>query len=278
MINVKGELLSLEKPKVMGILNVTPDSFYADSRMTSEKAICERIHQLRLEGADFVDIGGCSTRPNAVMATPEQELERLSYGFQLLQREWPDAIVSVDTFRAKVAEYCVKEYGAALINDISGGTLDAAMFTTIAQLNVPYILMHIQGTPNTMQNHPHYDNVFKEEMLYFAEKINILHQLGVNDIILDPGFGFGKTVEQNYELLSQLEGFQLFELPVLAGLSRKSMIYKALATTPEYSLTGTIALNMIALQKGATLLRVHDVREAVETIQLAQKLKDNAKK
>lgn len=276
-INVNGEMLDFTRPKVMGILNVTPDSFYAESRALSEIEITERIHQIVKEGADIIDIGGCSTRPNVELATEEEELSRLKFGLALIRKHYPEMLVSVDTFRSRVAEFCVKEHNVAIVNDISGGTLDDKMFATIAKLHVPYILMHIQGTPSTMQRRPHYKDVFRDEMFYFAHKTAQLNELGVSDIILDPGFGFGKTIDQNYELLNQLEGFQLFNLPILAGISRKSMIYKTLGTTPQESLTGTIALNMVALEKGANLLRVHDVREAVETVQLAMKISDNQK-
>lgn len=273
-INVKGELLDLSQPKVMGILNLTPDSFYADSRKQTEKDIICRVHQILEEGGTFIDMGAYSSRPDAEDVSPEEEMRRLRQGLEIVQRECPEALVSVDTFRADVARMCVEEYGAALVNDISAGDLDAHMFPTIAQLKVPYILMHMQGNPQTMQLNPHYDNPVKEVIRYFAEKIEKLRTLGVKDLILDPGFGFGKTLKHNYEILDKLEEFQLFQLPVLVGVSRKSMIYKLLNETPEEALNGTTAVHAIALMKGAKILRVHDVKAAVETVRIFNALKD----
>lgn len=273
-INVKGELLDLSQPKVMGILNLTPDSFYADSRKQTEKDIICRVHQILEEGGTFIDMGAYSSRPDAEDVSPEEEMRRLRQGLEIVQRECPEALVSVDTFRADVAKMCVEEYGAALVNDISAGDLDAHMFPTIAQLKVPYILMHMQGNPQTMQLNPHYDNPVKEVIRYFAEKIEKLRTLGVKDLILDPGFGFGKTLKHNYEILDKLEEFQLFQLPVLVGVSRKSMIYKLLNETPEEALNGTTAVHAIALMKGAKILRVHDVKAAVETVHIFNALKD----
>lgn len=273
-INVKGELLDLSQPKVMGILNLTPDSFYADSRKQTEKDIICRVHQILEEGGTFIDMGAYSSRPDAEDVSPEEEMRRLRQGLEIVQRECPEALVSVDTFRADVAKMCVEEYGAALVNDISAGDLDAHMFPTIAQLKVPYILMHMQGNPQTMQLNPHYDNPVKEVIRYFAEKIEKLRTLGVKDLILDPGFGFGKTLKHNYEILDKLDEFQLFQLPVLVGVSRKSMIYKLLNETPEEALNGTTAVHAIALMKGAKILRVHDVKAAVETVRIFNALKD----
>lgn len=273
-INVKGELLDLSQPKVMGILNLTPDSFYADSRKQTEKDIICRVHQILEEGGTFIDMGAYSSRPDAEDVSPEEEMRRLRQGLEIVQRECPEALVSVDTFRADVARMCVEEYGAALVNDISAGDLDAHMFPTIAQLKVPYILMHMQGNPQTMQLNPHYDNPVKEVIRYFAEKIEKLRTLGVKDLILDPGFGFGKTLKHNYEILDKLDEFQLFQLPVLVGVSRKSMIYKLLNETPEEALNGTTAAHAIALMKGAKILRVHDVKAAVETVRIFNALKD----
>lgn len=273
-INVKGELLDLSQPKVMGILNLTPDSFYADSRKQTEKDIICRVHQILEEGGTFIDMGAYSSRPDAEDVSPEEEMRRLRQGLEIVQRECPEALVSVDTFRADVAKMCVEEYGAALVNDISAGDLNAHMFPTIAQLKVPYILMHMQGNPQTMQLNPHYDNPVKEVIRYFAEKIEKLRTLGVKDLILDPGFGFGKTLKHNYEILDKLEEFQLFQLPVLVGVSRKSMIYKLLNETPEEALNGTTAVHAIALMKGAKILRVHDVKAAVETVRIFNALKD----
>ena len=272
-INVNGRLMDLSEPQVMGILNVTPDSFYAGSRGVTEQYIVNRLHQCMNEGASIVDIGAYSSRPGAQEVSVAEEMERLRTGLELVRKHRPDAIVSVDTFRADVAKMCVEEYGVALINDISAGQMDNQMFTTIARLGVPYIIMHMKGTPQDMQIAPKYDHFLKEIFYYFSEKVQKLRDLGVKDIIIDPGFGFGKTLEHNYELMNHLEEFALFELPILVGISRKSMIYRLLDITPEEALTGTTALNTIALQKGAHILRVHDVREAVETVKIVQKMK-----
>lgn len=272
-INVNGRLMDLSEPQVMGILNVTPDSFYAGSRMETEKDIINRLHQITSEGASILDIGAYSSRPDAEHISTEEEMNRLRTGLDLVRKHQPEAVVSVDTFRADVAKMCVEEFGAAMINDISAGQLDAAMFGTIAQLGVPYIMMHMQGTPQNMQMNPHYDNLLKEVFLYFAERVQKLRDLGVKDIIIDPGFGFGKTLEHNYELMNHLDEFQLFELPLLVGISRKSMIYKLLGTTPEEALNGTTVLNTLALMKGANILRVHDVKAAKEAVTLVEKMK-----
>lgn len=272
-INVNGRLMDLSEPQVMGILNVTPDSFYAGSRMETEKDIINRLHQITSEGASILDIGAYSSRPDAEHISTEEEMNRLRTGLDLVRKHQPEAVVSVDTFRADVAKMCVEEFGAAMINDISAGQLDAAMFGTIAQLGVPYIMMHMQGTPQNMQMNPHYDNLLKEVFLYFAERVQKLRDLGAKDIIIDPGFGFGKALEHNYELMNHLDEFQLFELPLLVGISRKSMIYKLLGTTPEEALNGTTVLNTLALMKGANILRVHDVKAAKEAVTLVEKMK-----
>lgn len=272
-MNVKGRLLDLSTPQVMGILNVTPDSFYSDSRMQTEKDIADRAQQIIDEGASIIDIGAYSSRANAEHISAEEEMNRLRTGLEILNRNHPDAVISVDTFRAEVAEQCVKEYGVAMINDISAGEMDNRMFATVAELGVPYIMMHMQGTPQNMQNEPHYDNLMKEVFLYFATKVQQLRDLGVKDIILDPGFGFGKTLEHNYELMAHLDEFSVFELPLLVGVSRKSMIYKLLGVTPQDSLNGTTVLDTVALMKGAHILRVHDVREAVEAVRMTEKIK-----
>lgn len=271
-LNIKGTLLSLETPVVMGILNVTPDSFYADSRKQNEAAINERIEAILSEGGQIIDIGGYSSRPDAVEVSPEEEMERLAFALKILNTHYPETVVSVDTFRAGVARKCVEEYGVAMINDISGGELDAAMFGTVAELNVPYIMMHMRGTPQTMQQFTDYGDMMEEIMLYFAAKIQQLRLLGVNDIILDPGFGFSKTVDQNYQLMSRLQEFGMFDLPLLVGVSRKSMIYRYLGGTPADSLNGTTVLNTFALMNGANILRVHDVRAAVEATKIITKL------
>ena len=272
-INVKGQLMDLSQPKVMGILNATPDSFYAQSRPQTEKEIILRLQEMENEGASIMDIGAYSSRPNAQHISIEEEMERLRNCLTLVNKECPNAIVSIDTFRADIAKMCVEEYGAAMINDISAGNMDKQMFATIAQLGVPYIIMHMQGTPQDMQSAPHYDNLLKEVFYYFSEKISKLRDLGVKDIILDPGFGFGKTLEHNYQLMNHLEEFSTFELPLLVGISRKSMIYKLLGTSPEEALNGTTALNTISLLKGANILRVHDVKAAVEAVNIVEKMK-----
>ena len=275
-INVNGSLLDLSQPRVMGILNVTPDSFYAGSRTQTEAEIVRRVKQIVSEGAAIIDIGAYSSRPNADNVSAREEMERLRMGLKILFEIQQDAVVSVDTFRADVARMCVEEYGVAIINDIAAGEMDANMFHTVAALNVPYIMMHMQGTPQSMQQHPHYDNLLKEVFLYFARKVQQLRDLGVKDIILDPGFGFGKTMEHNYELLSHLEEFRIFELPLLVGVSRKSMIYRLLDITPQEALNGTTVLDTICLLKGADILRVHDVKEAVETVRIVQAMRNNS--
>ncbi len=273
-INVKGELMDLSTPRVMGILNVTPDSFYSQSRARTEKEIAERARQIMEEGAAIIDIGAYSSRPNAVHITPEEETRRLRAGLQVICREYPEAILSVDTFRADVARMCVEEYGVAIINDIAAGDMDPRMFDTVAELNVPYIMMHMRGTPQSMQDAPHYEDVVKEVFHYFARKTGELFRKGVKDVILDPGFGFGKTVDHNYELLASLQEFEVFELPVLAGVSRKSMITRLLEVPAAEALNGTTVVNTVALLKGVSILRVHDVKEAVEAVRIVEKIKN----
>ena len=273
-LNLRGKLYSLCEPKIMGILNVTPDSFYAESRTSNEEHIAARVQQLMDDGADMIDIGGYSSRPGADDVSHEEEMNRLRRGLRVVRRLYPEVPISVDTFRADVARMCVEEEGADIINDISGGMMDRQMFRTVARLGVPYILMHMQGTPDTMQQAPHYDNLRREVMLYFAERIDRLCQMGAKDIIVDPGFGFGKTLEHNYELFHHLDDFNLFNLPLLVGISRTSMLYKLLGGTPQTSLNGTTVLNTIALMKGAHILRVHDVKEAVEAKRIVMKMKE----
>ncbi len=263
-LNLRGRLLELREPQIMGILNVTPDSFFSESRTPDEEHIAQRVKQMMNDGADMIDIGGYSSRPGANDVSTEEEMNRLRRGLRIIRKLYPDVPVSVDTFRADVARMCIEEEGADIINDISGGMMDRQMFRTVAQLHVPYIMMHMQGTPDSMQLAPHYDNLRQEVMLYFAERIDRLCLMGVKDIIVDPGFGFGKTMEHNYELMAHLEDFHVFGLPLLVGISRKSMIYKLLDGTPQTSLNGTTVLNTIALTKGAHILRVHDVKEAAE--------------
>ncbi len=272
-INVNGNLLNLDTPRVMGILNITPDSFYARSRMWTEEEIARRVEQVFAEGADMIDIGACSSRPGAADVSPQEEQNRLFRGLQVIRQVKPDAVVSVDTFRAETARRCVEDFGVAIINDISGGELDSDMFATVAALHVPYILMHMQGIPKDMQLAPHYDNLLREVFLYFARRVQQLRDLGVCDIILDPGFGFGKTLEHNYCLLAHLEEFRLFDLPLLVGVSRKSMIYRLLDTTPDEALNGTTVLHALSLMKGTNVLRVHDVRPAVEAVKIVEKMR-----
>ena len=277
-INVKGQLMDLSEPRVMGILNVTPDSFYSESRLQTVEKIAARVVEIVNEGADFIDIGAYSSRPNADHVSLEEEMNRLRMGLEVITDVCPSIPISVDTFRADAARMCVEEYGVAIINDIAAGEMDTDMFRTVAELNVPYIMMHMQGTPQNMQKHPHYDNLLKEVFLYFAQKVQQLRDLGMKDIILDPGFGFGKTVEHNYELLAHLEEFRVFELPLLVGVSRKSMIYRLLGGTPQGALNGTTVLDTICLLKGADILRVHDVREAVETVKIVEAMRRNGDK
>lgn len=269
-LNLRGKLYPLDEPQIMGILNVTPDSFFAESRTSDDKQIAARVKQMMDEGADMIDIGGYSSRSGADDVSPQEEMERLRRGLRIVRKLYPNVPISVDTFRADVARMCIEEEGADLINDIAAGMMDRQMFKTVARLGVPYIMMHMQGTPETMQLDPHYNNLRREVMLYFAERIDRLCQMGAKDIIIDPGFGFGKTVEHNYELMNHLEDFSVFNLPILVGISRKSMIYKLIGGTPQTSLNGTTVLNTIALTKGAHILRVHDVKQAVEAKRIWQ--------
>lgn len=267
-LNIRGRLMDLSTPRVMGILNVTPDSFYAGSRTPGAEAVAARVRQIRDEGADFIDIGAYSSRPGAADVPAAEEMERLRMGLGVIAREAPEMPVSVDTFRADVARMCVEEYGVSIINDIAGGQLDAAMFDTVARLGVPYVLMHMQGTPQTMQREPHYDDVVAEVFQALARGAQRLHAMGAADVILDPGFGFGKTVAQNYDLLAHLDELVALGLPVLVGVSRKSMIWRLVGGGPEDALNGTTAIHAIALMKGASILRVHDVKAAVEAVKI----------
>ena len=270
-INVNGRLMDLSQPRVMGILNVTPDSFYAVSRRQEGDDVKKRVRQMLDEGADIIDIGGYSSRPGAADVSAEEEMTRLRNGLEALRSVAPDAVVSVDTFRADVARMCVEEYGVAIINDISAGAIDDQMLPTAARLGVPYCLMHMKGTPHDMQDAPDYkDGILKEVLLFLAQKIAKLRDLGAKDIIIDPGFGFGKTLEHNYELMAHLNEFRIFEMPLLVGISRKSMIYRLLGTDADGALNGTTALNTMALLKGANILRVHDVRQAVEAVKIVE--------
>lgn len=272
-INVNGHLIDLAVPQVMGILNVTPDSFYAGSRMQTEQDILDRARQIVTQGGTIIDVGAYSSRPDAEHISSEEEMRRLRFGLDIIRREYPDVVISVDTFRSDIAEKCVDEFGVGIINDISGGDMDNKMFEMIAKLGVPYIMMHMKGIPQNMQKCATYENIVREVFLYFAQKMECLRSLGVKDVILDPGFGFAKTLDHNYELMSHLEDFRIFEQPLLVGVSRKSMIYKLLNVNPDEALNGTVVLDTIALLKGADILRVHDVREAVETIKIVEKTK-----
>ncbi|MDL2257340.1 dihydropteroate synthase [Bacteroidales bacterium OttesenSCG-928-I14] len=272
--NINGELIDFASPKVMGILNFTPDSFYSASRKQTEEDIIIRARQIVEEGGDMIDVGAYSSRPNAAFVSAEEEMERLRFGLGILFKEFPEAVVSVDTFRADVARMSVEEFGVAIINDIAAGELDDKMFDTVAELNVPYCIMHMQGTPQSMMEYVQYEQLLPEMILYFSKKIDLLRQKGVNDIWVDPGFGFSKTTEQNYEVLAKLEELCIFELPILVGFSRKTMIREAIQVSVDDSLNGTTALNMLSLTKGADILRVHDVKEAKEVVRLFNKTKE----
>lgn len=267
LINCKGNLIDLSTPKVMGILNVTPNSFFDGAKYETETQILNRVDQMLTEGADFIDVGAYSSKPNAEEVSEKDELKRLIPVIQLLIKKYPDLLISVDTFRSEVARKAIQN-GACMINDISAGSLDEKMMATIAEFQVPYIMMHMRGTAQTMMQLTHYEDIVKELLFYFSEKVSQARALGINDLIVDPGFGFAKTLEQNFEVMQKLELFGILELPILAGVSRKSMIYKPLGSSPEKALNGTTALNMIALTKGASILRVHDVKEAVECVKL----------
>ena len=267
-INVNGKLLDLSTPKVTGILNITADSFFRASRVTGEKEILRTAVRMTEDGADILDVGGYSTRPGAIDIPVEEELKRVAKAIKLITRELPDAIISVDTFRADVARIAVNDCGAGIINDISGGEGDPGMFPLVEQLNVPYILMHMQGTPRDMQDNPVYDDVVADVLRWFGPRIFRLQAAGVKDIIIDPGFGFGKTKEHNFELLRRLDDFSIAGLPLMVGVSRKGMIWKTLGTNADEALNGTSVLNTIALMSGADILRVHDIKEAVQAVKL----------
>ena len=274
-LRINNQLTTLDRPLVMGILNVTPDSFFAASRTSATDAeqLRLRVRNMLDEGADIIDIGAYSTRPGADEVSADEEMHRLATALDIVRQEAPDAWLSVDTFRAEIAQNCVRDYGVNLVNDISGGTLDRAMFHTVARLGVPYVLMHLQGTPRTMQLNPHYDDPVAEVIEWLARRAQRLRELGAHDIILDPGFGFGKTLEHNYALLDKLDYFHELEMPLLVGVSRKSMIYRLLETDPDQALNGTTVVNTIALLKGAHILRVHDVRAAVEAVRIVETMR-----
>ncbi|WP_298550918.1 dihydropteroate synthase [uncultured Algibacter sp.] len=270
-INCKGKLIDLSSPKVMGILNITPDSFYDGGAHKNEAEVLKHVEQMLNEGAAFIDVGAYSSRPNADHVSEANELKRILPIVELILKEFPETLLSIDTFRSKVAKQCI-EAGACLINDISAGLLDKNMLQTIADLYVPYIMMHMRGTPQTMQQLTEYDDLVKDVLFYFSERIAAAKALGIVDIIIDPGFGFAKNLEQNFELLNKLELFKMIEKPLLIGVSRKSMIYKTLDTSAKDALNGTSVLNTVVLQKGASILRVHDVKEAIECIKLTRLL------
>lgn len=272
-LNLKGRLVTIDHPWVMGIINITPDSFYSGSRVNDEKTLVERVRGMLADGADVLDVGACSTRPGSESVDAQGEMERLQWALAVIWREAPGTILSVDTYRADVARRCVEEWGADIINDISGGTLDDNMFATMASLRVPYVLMHMRGTPETMSSMTDYDDVAADVLEWMARRIDQLRQMGVADVIADPGFGFAKTVEQNYELLAHLNAFHALEAPLLVGVSRKRMIYTPLDISADVALNGTTVVNTIALQQGAHILRVHDVRAAVEAVKLTTMLR-----
>jgi len=269
-INCRGHLLDLSTPRIMGILNITPDSFYDGDLFFTKEEIAKRVHQLVSEGADIIDVGGYSSRPGAEHISEEEEYRRLERALSIIRKDYPDQIISVDTFRSVIARKVIEHYNVGIVNDISGGTMDENMFETIAALQVPYILMHIQGTPENMQKNPVYENLMKEIFYFFSKSIERLKSLGVNDVILDPGFGFGKTIAHNYELLHRLNYFRILEMPLLAGLSRKSMIYKPLHITPDEALNGSVVVQTIALLNGVNILRTHDVKAAREIVELVK--------
>ncbi len=275
-INLNGNLIDLKDPIVMGILNVSPDSFFDGGKYTTEEEALKRAEQMIEEGATIVDIGAVSTRPGASTISTKEELTRLLPVVKTIRKHFPEVPISIDTFRSWVALRIMDETGECIVNDISGGDFDDHMFETIAKLGIPYILMHIQGTPQTMQDNPVYEDVIKDISNYFSEKVRKLTKAGVKDVIIDPGFGFGKTLEQNYDLLNRLDSFKVFQLPLMVGLSRKSMIHKLLEIEPEASLPGSIAGNTMALMGGADILRVHDVKEAVHAVEMFKKLKEVA--
>lgn len=270
-INCKGQLIDLSIPKVMGILNVTPNSFFDGGNYKNEDEIVSQVEKMLTEGATFIDIGAYSSKPSAEFVSEKEEIERIVPAIELILKHFPQTLLSIDTFRAEVAIASI-ESGAAIINDIAAGELDDKMFEVIAKYNVPYIMMHMRGNPQTMQSLTQYDDIVKEMLFYFSEKVNKARSFGINDLILDPGFGFAKTTDQNYEVLQKMELFNFLELPVLAGVSRKSMIYKTLNNTAQEALNGTTVLNTISLTKGAKILRVHDVKEAVECVTLFERM------
>lgn len=275
-MNINGQIMDLSVPRVMGIINTTPDSFYAGSQLPDPEKAVEIAREMIDHGAAILDVGAVSSRPGAEEVSEEEELRRLNPVLEALRREFPDFPLSVDTWRSEVARAVHQQFAVGMINDISAGRFDSAMIPTISELGIPYAIMHMQGSPKTMQDSPHYENVLDELLQFFGERVNLLRKRGINDIVIDPGFGFGKSLEQNYKLLYQLDSFQMMELPLMVGISRKSMIFKALDLQPEDALNGSTAAHMATLLKGASLLRVHDVREAVETVKIFQQIVESS--
>lgn len=274
-LNLKGRLVTIDRPWVMGIVNVTPDSFYSGSRVNDEDTLIERVQSMIDDGADVIDVGACSTRPGSEQVDAQGEMNRLHWALDIIRRVAQDAIISIDTYRAEVARRCVEEWGADIINDISGGTIDKEMFATMASLQVPYVLMHMRGTPETMSTMTDYHNVTAEVLEWMARRIDELRQMGVADVIADPGFGFAKTLEQNYEIMARLNAFHALNAPLLVGVSRKRMIYTPLDCTPDEALIGTTVINTIALMQGTHILRVHDVKAAAEAVKLTSLTRQN---
>jgi dihydropteroate synthase len=276
-LKLNGKLYDLRTPVVMGVVNITPDSFFAFSRYKSDRTLLQQVETFLAEGATIIDVGGYSTRPQAAPVSVDEEIKRISEALEIICKKFPEAVLSVDTFRSPVARMAVQEYGVAMINDIGGGTLDQLMFETIADLQVAYVLMHTRGNPQHMQEQTQYEDVVADVLQFLAKRVAQLRLLGVHDVVIDPGFGFAKTLEQNYEMMSKLSIFRQINAPLLVGISRKSMIYKLLGVDPEEALNGTTALNMLALMGGASILRVHDVKEAVETIRIFNAYRQSTK-
>ncbi len=274
-LNLRGRQVTIDRPWVMGIVNVTPDSFYSGSRVADDRTLVERVRQMVADGADIIDVGACSTRPGSGQIDAQEEMARLQWALAVIGREMPGVILSVDTYRADVARRCVEQWGVDIINDISGGTMDKAMFPTMAMLKVPYVLMHMRGTPETMTTMTEYGDVAADVLDWLTRRIDELRQMGVADVIADPGFGFAKTLDQNYQLLGRLDAFHALETPLLVGVSRKRMIYMPLGCTADEALNGTTVINTLALERGAHILRVHDVRAAAEAVKLVTLARDN---
>ena len=274
-LNLRGRQVTIDRPWVMGIVNVTPDSFYSGSRVADDRTLVERVRQMVADGADIIDVGACSTRPGSGQIDAQEEMARLQWALAVIGREMPGVILSVDTYRADVARRCVEQWGVDIINDISGGTMDKAMFPTMAMLKVPYVLMHMRGTPETMTTMTDYGDVAADVLDWLTRRIDELRQMGVADVIADPGFGFAKTLDQNYQLLGRLDAFHALDAPLLVGVSRKRMIYMPLGCTADEALNGTTVINTLALERGAHILRVHDVRAAAEAVKLVTLARDN---